>query len=144
MKHLVSLPAGFFIAAIIVQWSGALATLSHTLINGPQPITVVAPVGAMVTFTCVLNTTELPAGTTLVSIDTDGLINWIVNGTVLGGSNQSVIGNGALQIGTRQLPVIQDYLTTGVLVQCEVIVRVSSTEFIPFRSNNATLTAYGE
>ena len=40
--------------------------------------------------------------------------------------------------------MIQDYLTTGVLVQCEVIVRVSSTEFIPFRSNNATLTAYGE
>ena len=146
MKHLVSLPAGFFIAAIILHRSGALATLSHTLINGPEPwpMTVVAPLGAMVTFTCVVNTTELPAGTTLVGINTDGLINWIVNGKVLEGSNQSVIGNGALRIGTRQLPVIQDYLTTGVPVQCEIVVRVSSTEFIPFSSNNATLTAYGD
>ena len=69
MKHLVSLPAGFFIAAIILHRSGA------TLINDPEPMTVVAPLDAMVTFTCVVNTTERPVGTSLVSSGTDGLIN---------------------------------------------------------------------
>ena len=108
-----------------------------TLISGPQPVTAVAPVGAMVTFTCVVNTTELPAGTKLVGIGTDGVISWIVNGMVC---SQSVTENGTLLIGTHQLPVIQDYLTS-VLVQCRIIVEGS---FSVFRSNNATLTAYGE
>ena len=115
-----------------------------SLINGPQPMTVVAPVGAIVTFTCVVNTTELPAGTTLVGIGTNGLISWIVNGAVLGGSSQNVMENGALQIGTRQLPVpvIQDCLT-GLPVQCRVVL-LSGLSSMVVRSNNATLTAYGE
>ena len=132
MKHRLLLVVAF--CCTTMTWTlGAL-------INDPQPMTVDAPVGAMVTFTCVVNTTELPAGTKLVSIGTDGVISWIVNGMVLEGSSQSVTENGTLLIGTHQLPVIQDYITS-VTVQCRIIVEGS---FSVFRSKNATLTAYGE
>ena len=114
------------------------------LITGPEPMNVVAPLGSIVTFTCVVNTTETPAGTTLIGINTDGLVTWLVNGTVLApNTDQNVIVNGSLQIGTRQLTVTQDYLT-GVPVQCQVIVLLSNGDTMRFRTNNATLTAYGE
>ena len=45
-----------------------------------------------------------------------------------------------LQIGTRQLPVLQDYIAS-VTLQCRIIVEGS---FNVVKSNNATLTAYGE
>ena len=104
-------------------------------------MTVVAPVDSIVTFTCVVNTTELPAGMKLVGINTDGLIGWILNGTIFDAdSDQSVTVNGSLQIGTRQLPVLQDYIAS-VTLQCRIIVEGS---FNVVKSNNATLTAYGE
>ena len=113
------------------------------LITGPEPTNVVAPLGSIVTFTCVVNTAEIPAGTTLIGINTDGLVTWLVSGTVLAlNTDQNVIVNGTLQIGTRQLTVTRDYLT-GVPVQCLVILLIS-TDTMTFRSNNATLTAYGE
>ena len=130
-------PTGFFIAAIILQWSEALVTPNTSLISGPEPMTVVAPVGAIVTFTCVVNTTVLPAGTMLFG----NTIGWIVNGTVLEVGNQLMV-NGTLRIGTRRLPVIQDYVT-GVPVQCEVVVRELNTPIFLRSNNNATLTAYG-
>ena len=113
------------------------------LINGPQPMTVVSPVGAMVTFTCVVNTAEIPAGTKLF-----GFGSWIVNGALLSGSiGQQTVINGSLVIGTRKLLVIQDYITdgvpSGVPVLCQIVVLVSGI-LIALRSNNATLTAYGE
>ena len=104
-----------------------------SLINGPEPMTVVAPVGAMVTFTC---TSELPADTTLFGF------SWIVNGETLSSSSDQETSNGSLEISTLQRTVIQDYVT-GVLVQCETAVRVSGT-LMDIKSNNATLTAYGE
>ena len=126
---------------MVALCSVTMALTLGALINGPEPMTAVAPVGANVTFTCVVNATELPAGTTLVSINTDGVISWIVNGTVLtANSDQSVIMNGALQTGIRQLPVIQDYIT-GVPVQCRIIMEGS---FNVVRSSNATLLCYGE
>ena len=103
-----------------------------SLINGPEPTTVVAPVGAMVTFKC---TTELPADTTLFGF------SWIVDGVTLSSSIDQETSNGSLEISTLQRTVIQDYIT-GVPVQCEVVARVSGT-LMDIRSNNATLTAYG-
>ena len=112
----------------------ALAIPSISLINGAQPMTVVAPIGATVTFTCVVNRTELPAGTTLFGI------GWIVNGETLLPSSDEESTNGSLEISNLRHTVIQDYIT-GVLVQCQVALQGSGIPFL--RSNNATLTAYG-
>ena len=123
--------AGFFtiVATLILHWSVAIAT-SHSLINGPQPMSVVAPLGAVVTFTCVVNTTEL-SGTFIG-------FSWSISGVPL--SDQETT-NGSLAISALQQTVIQDYIT-GALVQCRVI--AEGSVFMTFRSNNATLTAYGE
>ena len=69
------------------------------LIKSLQPMNAVAPLGAMVEFKCVVNTTELNEG----FFD----IIWVVDGRVLqpGGSNQVVISNGSLRIGTLKLNV---------------------------------------
>ena len=124
------------VLAVVV--SCMMTSPAGSSINGPQPMAVVAPVDSIVTFTCVVNTTELPM---LVGINTDGLIGWLVNGTIFDAdSDQSVTVNGPLQIGTRQLPVLQDYIAS-VTLQCRIIVEGS---FNVVRSNNATLTAYGE
>ena len=81
------------------------------LITGPEPMNVVAPLDSNVTFTCVVNTTETPAGTKLFAINTDGLVNWLVSGTVLTTyTDQKVIVNGTLHIATLQLTVTQDHL----------------------------------
>ena len=47
---------------------------------------MVAPVGAVVTFTCVVNTTELPTKTTLF-----GGFAWIVNGMMSSGPDISKV-----------------------------------------------------
>ena len=114
--------------------SMALAMLNTNLIKGPEPMDAIEPVGTTVTFTCVVNTTELPADTIWF-----GFGNWIVNGEMLPLSSQ--ITNEPLRTSTLQRTVIQDYIT-GVPVQCEVAVRVSGI-LMDVRSNNTTLTAYG-
>ena len=110
-----------------------------SLINGPQPMTAVAPVGAMVTFTCAVNTTELPANTTLF-----GGFGWTVNGVALSTSIDQETNSGSLEISTLQQTVVQDYITS-VLVQCQVAVQLSGPgTLMPLMSSSATLTAYGE
>ena len=132
MRHFVSRPiyCGFFTAAVIIlRWS---MTLAMPIIKGPEPINAVEPVGTMVTFTCVVNITELSG--------IFGAYLWTVGGLTLdGSSNQNVKPNGTLRIGNRQVMALQDY-TGGVSVQCEVLTSTSSRH----RSNNATLTAYGK
>ena len=116
------------------------------LFTGPDPTNVVAPLDSMVTFTCVVHTTETPAGTILFFINSYDLVYWLVNGTVLApNTDQNLIVNGTLRIATRQLTVTRDYLT-GVPVQCLVILQLSKNQinFASFRSNKTTLTAYGE
>ena len=138
-------PANTFFA-VVVHAAIIIITMTATesFITGPEPMNVVAPLDSMATFTCVVNTTETPPGTTLVGSNTDGLVTWLLNGTFLEpNTDQNVIVNGTLQISTRQLTVTQDYLT-GVRVQCSVIVLMSNGDAITFRSNNANLTAYGE
>ena len=107
------------------------------LIKSLQPMSALAPIGAMVKFTCVVNTTELNEE----FFD----IGWKVAGVLLsGGSNQAVISNGSLRIGTLQQRVSED-LVSGVPVQCAVLTINPSLEISVIRkSENATLTAYGE
>ena len=83
-----------------------------------------------------MNTTELPS-----SFQT---FSWILNGAPFNGNkDQLETTNGSLQIGTRLLPVVQDYITSisavDLPVRCDVV--VSDTVL---KSNNATLIAYGE
>ena len=88
--------------------------------------------------TCVVNTTELNEG----FFD----IKWVVAGVLLsGGSNQAVISNGSLRIGTLQQRVSEDHVSS-VPVQCAVLtINNPSWEISVIRkSENATLTAYGE
>ena len=78
-------------------------------------------------------------------MNTDGLVNWLVSGTVLTTyTDQKVIVNGTLRIATLQLTVTQDHLTgLHVPVQCSVLF-YKKIIFMSVWSNNATLTAYGE
>ena len=126
-----SCAAVVWLALAIVSTTTLAAT--EAFISGPQPMTVVAPVGAMVTFTCVVNTSELPG--------TFQSYSWIVDGVTLSGSIDQETTNGSLGISilNYKLLVIQDYIT----VQCQVVVQVSITVFMVVRSNNATITAYG-
>ena len=122
---------------LVLLWSIMTTLTLGSPINGPQPMTAVAPVGAMATFTCVVNTTELPG--------TFNSYSWIVDGMALSGNIDQETTNGSLVISTLQLPVIQDYITgTGVPVQCQVVAQVSDTNFPNLLSNKATLTAYGK
>ena len=86
---------GSVVAVIILHWSVTLAMPTTSLINGPEPMSAVAPVGAMVTFTCAVNTTELP----LLAIV------WKVDGAFLSGNiDQLEMTNGCLEFGVLQLP----------------------------------------
>ena len=111
-------------------------TTGAALIKSLQPMSVLAPIGAMVKFTCVVNTTELKE-----FFD----ITWEVAGVLLpGDSNQAVNSNGSLRIGTLQQRVSEDH-ASGVPVQCAVLTINPLWEISVIRkSENATLTAYGE
>ena len=104
-------------------WCTMITITFGALITGPEPMNVVAPLDSMVTFTCVVNTADTPAGTALVRNNTNGLVTWLVNGTALTSNtkDQNVNVTGTLQIATCQLTVTRDYLT-GIPVQCLVIV----------------------
>ena len=70
----------------------------------------------------------------------------IVDGQSLpGGSNQAVMENGTLKIGTlHELSVLEDHISS-VPVQCAVLARDRSWKIsVICKSDNATLTAYGE
>ena len=83
-------------------------------INGPEPMAAVAPVGAMVTFTCVVNTTELKP-------DVFHSISWRENGKTLSGNFDQENSNQLLDLvtSTLQLPVLQDYTTSSVSGFCQ-------------------------
>ena len=77
---------------ILLYWSGTLGIPSASLINGPYPMNAVAPLGATVTFTCVVNRTKLPFP--LLAIV------WRVDGVHVPGSTdvQQDVTNGSLEI----------------------------------------------
>ena len=90
------------VLAAVVSTMTMAAT--KTLINGP---TAVAPLSAIVTFTCVVNTTELPVGTFQS-------MSWIVDGMVLSGNIDQETTNGSLVIS------YQCYKTTSLVYQFSV------------------------
>ena len=141
-SRLVTMPAYQRLYIHIILSSMALCLMPATgaaLIKSLQPMSALAPLGAIVEFnlTCVVNTTELNEE----FFD----IKWVVAGVLLpGDSNQAVISNGSLRIGTLQQRVSEDHVS-GVPVQCAVLTRKPPWEISLIRkSENATLTAYGE
>ena len=72
-------------------------------------------------------------------------IVWAVDGVPLpGGNNQNITENGLLRTGLLQYSMSED---TSVFVQCAVLARDapwSLTITVPYKSENATFTAYGE
>ena len=114
-----------------------MMTTTSTLINGPEPMNIIAALGATVSFTCVMNTTKLSGGIFQSYF-------WIVGDVSLSGDVDSEITNGSLEISTLQRTVTHDFVTTTSFIQCFVVVQVSSTVFKVLSSKNATLIAYGE
>ena len=99
-----------------------------SLVQGPEPVSVLAPVGSFVEFNCTINSSELPANT---FFDT---IRWWINDAILIRMNQVVTGN------TVTLEVAMSYISAAASVQCSIqlngTIEVSS-------DMTATLTAYG-
>ena len=93
-----------------------------SLVQGPEPVSVLAPVGSFVDFTCTVNQSELPANTFF------NLFEWRINNAIL-----IVIGN------TVTLEVAMSYISAAASVQCSTI--LNGTEV--FSDMTATLTAYG-
>ena len=99
-------------------------------------MSVVAPIGGPnVAFSCVVNTTDLPANMTLFAFGT-----WIVSGVVLPSSSSDQTTNGSLEISSLQLPVLPDYIT-GVPVQCQVGVSLSGVVML-IMSNSGKIMNY--
>ena len=121
-----------------VLWTSILCCAVGTPIDGPQPMNIVAPLNTKITFTCIVNITEM-------TVDRFFDIAWAIDGVPLAaGSNQNITENGLLRIGSLQLSMSDNTL---VFVQCVVLVRDapwSSTITAPFKSENATFTTYGE
>ena len=121
-----------------VLWTSVLCCAVGTPIDGPQPKNIVAPLNTKITFTCIVNITEM-------TLERFFDIAWAIDGVPLpADSNQNITENGLLRIGLLQLSMSENTL---VFVQCVVLVRDapwSSTITAPFKSENATFTTYGE
>ena len=91
------------------------------------------PLGAVITFTCEVNISELHQ---FVGI------SWIVDSLVLPGSNRQVIMENGTALGTLQQSLTQ--VVTAVPVECVVHAIGQSWDTPSHRSENSTLTVYGE
>ena len=108
-----------------------LVVISSTvasLVQGPTPVNVLAPVGSFVDFNCTVNLSELPTNTFFDPI------RWRVNGNILARMNQAVTGN------TVSLEVTTSYISAAASVQCST--RLNGAIEV-FSDTTATLTAYG-
>ena len=97
-------------------------------VQGPEPVSVLAPVGSFVEFTCTINPSELLANTFY------NPIRWRINNAILIRMNQIVTGN------TVTLEVTTSYISAAASVQCSTLLN-GTTEV--FSGMTATLTAYG-
>ena len=105
-----------------------LQCTAASLVQGPEPVSVLAPVGSFVEFNCSVNHSELSANTFFDPI------RWRINNFTLTKMNQAVTGN------TATLEVAMSYISAAASVQCSTILN----ETIPVNSDTtATLTAYG-
>ena len=111
-------------------------TLGSPLIRGPEPMVAVKPIGSWVKFTCVVNKTELPPGTTFFW----GI--WIVDGNVY----RDAWKNGSLAVtSTIERPVTINYIRP-VQVLCVIILKYKTGGLIEHGINShvSTLIAYGK
>ena len=99
-----------------------------SLVQGPEPVSVLAPVGSFVEFTCTVNLSELPANTFFDPI------RWRVNNALLLRMNQAVTGN------TVTLEVTTSYISAAASVQCSTLLNGTIEVFSDM---TAALTAYG-
>ena len=121
----------------VLSWRIVMTVTLDSLIKGPEPMSVVAPIGGpKVAFSCTVNRNDVPANAVFF-----WFLSWIVNGVELRFSIDQT-NNRSLAIGILQLSVLPDYIS-GVPVQCQIYLLVSGVPTF-IRSNNATLTAYGK
>ena len=99
-----------------------------SLVQGPEPVSVLAPVGSFVDFTCTINPSELPANTFFDPI------RWRVNNFIPIRKNQIVTGN------TVTLEVAMSYISAAASIQCSILLNGTIEVFSDM---TATLTAYG-
>ena len=100
-----------------------------SLVQGPEPVSVLAPVGSFVEFTCTVNPSELPANTFFDPI------RWTVNNALLIRMSQVVVDNPV------NLEVTTSYISAAASVQCSI--QLNGTIEV-FSDMTATLTAYGK
>ena len=101
---------------------------TEAVVQGPIPVSVLAPVGSFVDFNCTVNLSELPANTFFDPI------RWRVNGNILIRMGLAVSGN------TVSLEVTTSYISAAASVQCST--QLNGTIEV-FSDTTATLTAYG-
>ena len=116
--------------AVILIFILLIQCTAASLVQGPEPVSVLAPVGSFVEFTCTVNLSEseLAAGTYFAPI------RWWINNALLIRMNQAVTGN------TVTLEVAMSYISAAASVQCSTLLN-GTTEV--FSDMTATLTAYG-
>ena len=114
--------------ALILVFILMLQCTAASLVQGPEPVSVLAPVGSFVEFTCTINPSELPANTFFDPL------RWRVNNAILIRMNQAVTGN------TVTFEVMTNYISAAASVQCSTLLN-GTTEV--FSDMTATLTAYG-
>ena len=105
-----------------------LQCTAASLLQVPEPVSVLAPVGSFVEFTCTVNPSELPANTFFDPI------RWRINNAILIRMGQAVSGN------TITLEVTTSYISAAASVQCST--KLNGTIEV-FSDMTATLTAYG-
>ena len=114
--------------ALILVFILILQCTAASLVQGPEPVSVLAPVGSFVEFTCTVNHSELPANTFYDPI------RWRMNDALLTRMGQAVVGN------TVTLEVTTSYISAAASVQCSIQLN-GTTEVVS--DMTATLTAYG-
>ena len=114
--------------ALILVFILILQCTAASLVQGPEPVSVLAPVGSFVEFNCTVNPSELPANTFYDPIQ------WRINDALLIRMGQAVVDNPA------NLEVTTSYISIAASVQCSI--QLNGTIEV-FSDMTATLTAYG-
>ena len=103
-----------------------------SVISGPFPQNLIAPINSTVEFRCSVNISQLIAGSLFSAII------WSEDGTAIVGLVTSS-ASGAVRSSTITLTVTEENLS-GVAIQCSVIIETPLDQII---GGNATLITYG-
>ena len=112
-------------------------SVNGTLIQGPLPMSVVAPIGEIVELMCTVNTSELMEQTG----GTFATITWSTqNQSLLTGISPTLTG-GEIKTSTLRVQLTEEY-TSGVSIRCVALTHSPPSD--TFSNISATLTAYGK